>query len=104
MATNLVLDEASAQQRRVWLEFLFADDVFAPAKALELFAAINQLPEEFRLRRTETGGAWVVLLAANACPRIERVVAKIRVMPGLKSAREIAPPDDFNRPEWPMFA
>ncbi|MFN7056502.1 hypothetical protein [Hyphomonas sp.] len=99
MAKISGLMEPTDQRRRVWFEYLFERDVFAPAKVLELFAAINQLPEQFSLYRNEIDDSCMVLLAAEPCPRVERVLAKILVLPGLRSAREIAPPELFPVPE-----
>jgi hypothetical protein len=64
-------------------QFLFADDVFGPAKVLQLFAAIGRLPEEFSLRRGEDENTWIVTLTIERCPRAERVLAKINSMPAL---------------------
>lgn len=66
------------------VELLFDDDVFAPTRCLEFFAAFGTLPERFELQRSKCGCGWNVKIEMQKNAESERVLAKVSVLIGLK--------------------
>lgn len=67
------------------IELRFTEDVFGPARALNQFAAIGLLPDEFCLRRKDGGAEWILTVLVHPEPRINRVLSRICSLPGVLS-------------------
>lgn len=61
----------------------FRDDVFGPVKALQLFAAVNELPSSYQVMKNESLNGWEVRLICQSTPHTERVLAKLSAMPSV---------------------
>lgn len=88
----------SAQQDVETFEIEYVDDVFGPVKSLQLFAAINQLPERFTVRRNETAPGWKVLLCTPVTDQSQRVLSKISMMPAVVDFRRVDADDSETVP------
>ena len=67
----------------IYLEF--GEDVFGPVKALQLFAAINVLPDNYEISRARNRQGWTVTLTVKLTRRVERVLSNIRSLPALQT-------------------
>jgi len=72
------------------VDVVFDNDVFAPTRCLEFFAAFGTLPERFELARIESGRGWRVRMKMLKNTESERVLAKVSVLIGVMEVNIIS--------------
>lgn len=88
MAFNALKDleetQSTALARSCVVMIEFSADAFGPVKALQLFAAINELPTSSLLSADAKRGGWSLVLAISLSRPVERVLSKIQSMPAVR--------------------
>lgn len=75
------------------VEAHFTADVFGPVKCLQLFAALNVLPDRFLIERMDENNTWrvhIIFCETSDAERIRRVLAKIAALPTAMDVRVCA--------------
>lgn len=83
MQSEIVSNSDSKKAIHAIVTLQFINDVFGPVKALQLFAAINELPLNYTVAPATDHDGWQVVLTCEINSRTERVIAKLQSIPAV---------------------